>query len=237
VLLHMPPLKTVEKGWVDRFSPGSARVYPDHGRLWLGASLLLDPRALPDHPNSVIDPWLDAKPLVEAVYCSNEEVEARIPEVLHGSTHVAAGAAAAAGQQGERVSLAFVAGLFRDWNEVDAKAPDTDEIAVTRLGESYEHLLLSDNGYELRFLVPTDDPLEASSVRYRQRIEGLAEDDPRRVALLASLPLPLRRRAERQPMLVLTPDSSSGWAAAARIGQRSCKVHYDHLRGLRVVRG
>jgi transposase len=43
-----------------------------------------------------------------------------------------------------RPLLAFVAGLFRDWNEVDARAPDTDEIAATRLGESHEHLLLTD---------------------------------------------------------------------------------------------
>ena len=235
VLLHMPPLDTVGEGWLDRFSPGSARVYPDHGRLWLGASLLLDPRALPNHPEPFVDPWTDAKPLVEAVYC--DEVQAHIPEALHGPTHAAAGAAAAAGQQGERVSLAFAAGLFRDWNEVDARAPDTDEIATTRLGESYEHLLLTDHGNELGFFVSADDPLEVSSVRYWQRIDGLAEDDGRRVGLLTSLPLPLRHRAERQPMLVLAPDGMGGWAAAARIGQRPCQVHYDHLRGLRVARG
>ena len=178
---------------MEGFSYGSAMVYPDHGRLWLSAFLLLHPDELPDHLSNAVDPWADAKPLVEAVYDEDDVVRAKLPPLFHGPTNTAVGQAGAARQEGQHMSLAFADGLCRDWNQIGSSLPDTDEIATTRLGESHEHLLLTEVDGALTFLDSSGDPLEVSSVCYQQRLNGLPDDEPRRRRLLASLPPHSRR--------------------------------------------
>ena len=233
----MPPLEVEDPDWVARFSPGTARIYGDHGRLWLGASLLLRPQQLPGHASSaVVDPWVDAKALVETVYAEDDAIRSRLPEALQDRTDAASGIAGAGCQQGARVSLSFAGGLHRDWNRVDAATPDEGMIVTTRLGESYEHLLAVESNGSVGFMVGDGDPLEASSVRYWARIEGMTDDDPRRKQLFATLGHRVRRWAEQMPVLLLRPDGNGGWRGTARIEQRRCNLSYDALRGLRVQR-
>lgn len=235
VLLHMPPPEAADRYWIERFSPGTARIYEDHGRLWLGAALLLDPRHLTGRSCGTIDPWVDGKSLVEAVYAEDDTIRHHLPSTLRGRTDAASGIASAERGQGDRVALAFKHGLLRDWNVVDASRPEDEVIATTRLGESYEHLLAIEDG-GLAFLVDQGDPLEASAVRYWRRIEGLAENDHRRLRLLEGLDRRMRQRAERSDILAMRPDGEGAWQASGRIGNREVEVRYDRLRGLFVGR-
>ena len=237
VLLHLPSFEVQGRAWMEGFSYGSAMVYPDHGRLWLSAFLFLYPDQLPDYLSNAVDPWADAKPLVEAVYDEDDVVRAKLPPLFHGPTNTAVGQAGAARQEGQRMSLAFADGLYRDWNQIDLSLPDTDEIATTQLGESHEHLLLTEVDGGLTFLDSSGDPLEVSSVCYRQRLNGLLDDEPRRRRLLASLSPHSRRRIERRPMLVMWPNQIGGWRTTTQQDYKQCEIHYDQLRRLRVSRG
>lgn len=246
VLLHLPPLDTVDRNWFERFSPGAAKIYGDHARLWLGATLLLDPRSLTDG-RAEVDPLRDGKALIEAVYADDETIRDRLPAPLQGCIDAAYGSAMAERGQGERVALAFKDGLLRDWNIVDESVSDTDEgRAATRLGESHEHLLAVEIDGRLALLPDPDDPrpavdpLEVATVRYRQRVDGLGQDDRRRVTLLRGLDERTRRRAERMPILLMTPDGPDGWHGSGRIGEKKAErvveLRYDRLRGLTVGR-
>lgn len=79
------------------------------------------------------------------------------------------------------------------------------------------------------------DPLEDSAIRYRERIEGLSDDDPRRKRLLGGLAPAACRRAARLPILVMAADGSGGWQGNGLVRGQIRTLYYDVLRGFRIL--
>lgn len=79
-VLSPPPGNEVDQGWIRRLLPGTAAVYPDHGRLWLTARAITSSESIriPEDLRSLIesvygDPSADGIP--EALVSSNIDAE------------------------------------------------------------------------------------------------------------------------------------------------------------------
>jgi CRISPR-associated endonuclease/helicase Cas3 len=239
-LLHLPDPSVVDADWYARFSPGAARIYPDHGRLWLAQRYLLDPAAIPGRPGPApgLDLGRDAKPLIEAVYAEDDRVRGIIPPSLRARLDAAAGEACQARQAARLNQLPFAAGLLGDWHRAEVAVLGDDALPMTRLGESFEVLLAVDDIGALRFLAETGDPLEESACRCPCWLGGLDGEDARRKALAMQLDDRGRRRLARHEVVLLASDGEGGWKGVGRaLDQgKAIEILYDAKKGLRLVR-
>jgi CRISPR-associated endonuclease/helicase Cas3 len=146
LILHGPKWSDEpDEAWVNAWSRGTARVYPDHGRLWLSARLL---RAGFEEP-------ADFRRLVQSVYGA-ESADVIAPE-LRGSTRRAHEAI-------ERAKTAGWLNALRPGSEYSADGIPRweEEWAPTRLGErSCEWVLFSDGS-------PINESVQDSSVAVRR---------------------------------------------------------------------
>lgn len=124
-----PQSESPEPHWYTRFSKGAARVYEDHGRLWLAARCIRHGLNLPQ----------DFRALVDLVY----RPDAAIPTALSRASDRAEGRAAGEGQTGRMGCIKFWDGYTDngDWRD--------EERIVTRLGQSVEAALARVQGNQL----------------------------------------------------------------------------------------
>lgn len=126
--IHSPlPEETPPADWFEAFFPNAKRIYPHHGRLWLGARLLQQQGGfrMPD----------DARRLIEGVYGP----EAELPETLLPQSSAAEGAARADASLARMNQLNIAQGYYDSarqgwWDE--AKTP-------TRLGDPSTQIYLA----------------------------------------------------------------------------------------------
>jgi CRISPR-associated endonuclease/helicase Cas3 len=144
--------------WIDAWSGGTARVYPDHGRLWLTMRELRARGALVTPQQS--------RELVEAVY--GRDVAASIPAGLAQRT---ADAARRALRDAGVATLNTVPAQAA--YEADGQPRWDDERAPTRLGEPSQEWVLVSNGRPLGGSVP------ASVVSLRGSLLAEAPGDSR----------------------------------------------------------
>lgn len=247
VPLLMPRGEPIAADWYARMFRGGAYVYPDHARLWVTATLLLDPdRWLgPRTPAGHIIPDRDARLAVELVYRRGDGLLSPAPEwppvpkALHAS-HLKAGGTGLMQEEMSRLSaLAFSTGLPDDWcNGVET--PSGDDPPATRLGESETRVLLVEDDAGLRFLHDGDDPIELSSVRLRVAPNALPADEvivqTSRVSLTRG-DHRLARRLEQRKCLLLRKKDAGHLIAEASIQNGGKAIVseflYDRTRGFR----
>jgi CRISPR-associated endonuclease/helicase Cas3 len=107
-----------ESNWISAPMPGTAAVYPDHGRLWLTAQLLrVSGRlAMPD----------DARALIEGVY--GEDVDVSIPAAFQSKTNKVEGDKSAK----QTIALANAIKLEKGYED-EGFDPWDDTLTPTRL--------------------------------------------------------------------------------------------------------
>lgn len=213
-----PYVEHPESHWYSRFSRGAARVYEDHGRLWLTARCIRDGLDLPQ----------DFRSLVDLVYTP----DAAIPAALGRASDRAEGRAAGEGQTGKMGCIRFADGYTDngDWRD--------EERIVTRLSQSMEAVLARLDGDQL---VPwageeNTDGWALSAVRLPAwwQPDG---DQNREPWLPAEPPVAERVQAMQQSIarlkyrviVVLVPRTDGRWMAATRGG---VELIYDREIGL-----
>lgn len=166
--------------WIAAFLPGTAAVYPDHGRLWLGARWLVERGALvvPD----------DLRDLIEHVY--GHDALDRIPGGLQESTLEALGEERAGASTAVWATIDYPAGYRPEgfsstWRD-DVSTP-------TRLGEEsvVVRLARAVSGTAAPYHPEGPNPWALSEVRVRlSSLRGWTprEDEPHSAALLATMP-------------------------------------------------
>jgi len=112
------------ENWVDDWSSGSARVYPDHGKLWLGLRALGESLTLPD----------DARRLIETVYGA---ADPPIPPALVARAQQAANAERRKALAGLNNRISFISGYSDDGTQFQP-----DEHVPTRLGPPTQEWVL-----------------------------------------------------------------------------------------------
>jgi len=123
------PSDSPEANWYRQFSPRAARVYEDHGRLWLATRCIRQGLNLPQ----------DFRSLVDLVY----DPDAEIPTALSRASDRADGRAAGEGQSGRMGCIKFSDGFTDNGDWCD------EERIVTRLGQSIEAVLAHMQGAKL----------------------------------------------------------------------------------------
>ena len=224
LVLSPEPGDTVGPEWVRATLPGTAAVYPDHGRLWLSARTLF---AQPEWRSPE-----DVRALVEAVY--GPDPLGRIPEGLRHRALKAEGDSRAAGSLAEANLLKVANGYHDDhpgWAE-DTRIP-------TRLGDETTTLRLArwhDDG-TLHPWCGDQDPHRAwalSEVALRVR---RAHDTPKLAAAQAAAANRVRAawtRHDAEKLLVpLEPAGDDLWRGTV-IGEKgeTTPFTYTRLQGL-----
>lgn len=134
LIVHAPPWTvTPNEGWIENWSMGTARVYPDHGRLWLTMHLLGSRVVLPE----------DSRRLVEGVYGAGSE--GAVPLGLQSRTGHAM-------QRQGRLRVAALANEIGPEAEYSTDGAEvwTDEEAPTRLGERSREWVLCERGAPIK---------------------------------------------------------------------------------------
>ncbi|MEA3277193.1 MAG: CRISPR-associated helicase Cas3' [Pseudomonadota bacterium] len=130
-VLMPEPTEDAGSDWFKRLLPKAARVYPDHGKLWLTGRWLAS--------RGTFDLSADARDMIESVYA--EDGYERIPPALQGVTDAAEGACKADKGTARSNLLSFDQGYDptgMDWPDEDAQVDIT-----TRLGEKTVRLRLA----------------------------------------------------------------------------------------------
>jgi CRISPR-associated endonuclease/helicase Cas3 len=143
LVLHAPVWTDAPDSlWVSTWSPGTARIYPDHGRLWLTLKLLRSGFALPD----------DSRRLVEGVYGGAAAVPDGLSDRADRASRERAAMTHAARANVMSSNDAYAATDLFAWD---------DEDAPTRLGERSREWVLCEGGE------PITGELEGSVVSLR----------------------------------------------------------------------
>lgn len=225
-LLVYAPLPTHEPSprWFESFLPGAAKVYPDHGRLWLGA------RWLADHPQ--VDIPGDMRVLIEHVY--GDDAFERIPPALLAHHDRVDGTARADKSVAIDNAISFREGykpqMGTDTWRDDLRLP-------TRLGEDSIIVRLA------RVRDGRIEPWHADGPHAWERSEVRAAawlvapgctSDPALVArVLAELP----DEGKWSALVVLEPAGQSWVGTALAAGGAHVEVQYDSHLGLQLNRG
>jgi CRISPR-associated endonuclease/helicase Cas3 len=216
--LHMD----VSVDWFSEMFPRAAKVYPDHGQLWL-AGRLLNERGGFRMPE-------DARTLIEGVY--GEEAEATMPEVLRNLHFDVEGEFSAHRSQARLNSLDLDTGYENDnttwWD---------DAITPTRLGEASITVRLA--RWSGKKLMPwasgSKQAWQLSQVQVRQQlIASMPEkfEDPVLQTAVEKL-LPELPDKGRWTVLVPLVEVGEGlWCGQASNGQGNIIVYYNEQHGL-----
>jgi len=159
LLLHSAlPVPDAGAEWVSEHSRGTAFVYPDHGRLWLGAQLL-------ERTGQINCPE-DARTLVERIYV--EDAVNAMPPGLVASHQRAQALAAVDGAIGQLNTVPL-----RGCYEADGANWWSDVYTPTRLGEPSVTLALVEvRGQSLTPFLPGPFQWAMSSVPMRASLVG-----------------------------------------------------------------
>jgi CRISPR-associated endonuclease/helicase Cas3 len=217
-----PPSPEAPANWFSSFLSGAAVIYPDHGKLWVGASWLATRQVLriPE----------DLPVLVEAVYSPDSDL--RPPESLTPRSDRAEGKARADRSIADNNRLAFHRGYGPDGSMSDWR----DEVSTpTRLGDPTVTLrLCREVEGRPQPMHPGEHGWELSEVSIRQAsVAAEAEED----AAFAE-----RARAEmpghgQWKILVLVRPQGDGFTGRARgPGGDPVEIVYSHRLGLETIR-
>lgn len=225
-ILMPEPLDTAAADWFKQLLPKAARVYTDHGRLWLTA------RWLTDHGHFALP--RDARLMIETVY--GETGFSRTPVGLQKSSDAKQGACYSERSLARQNSLSFDMG----YDTTGTIWPDEDTYTdiPTRLGDPTVRLRLArryDDGlhswastgssidWSLSELTVAMRLAAKESSRYSELIERARKDmaDEGRYSLIVPL-----EQCEHD---------WRGWAENAK--GEEVRVIYSHISGLRIENG
>lgn len=213
--------------WFAGFLEKAARVYPDHGKLWLTARWL--------HERRCFDLATDARDLIESVY--GEDGYARTPEALRNVTNIAEGQCQADRGVARLNLLRFDEGYHpnsQTWPEEDERVDIT-----TRLGEKTVRLRLVkyvDGGQPGAWI--DADPSVAwalSELTIPQRL--VAAESARHAPLLERARMTMPDEGRYCLLVLLEPagEEWQGWAMNKQ--QQDIRLIYSSVAGLRVATG
>jgi CRISPR-associated endonuclease/helicase Cas3 len=240
VLLLLPPLPDAGADWPDALLPGTAVIYPDRARLWLGALHLLDPATIPGRcgGGSELVPDRDGRALLESVYADDDAVRAQVPECVGADLDKVAGERLAERQTGLLATLPFAAGWPKDWYNVRQVTDDEAQRAVTRLGEAYPLVLARRDDDGVRLLAEGPWAVDRSTVRLAQRLRP-EPDSAVAPDAIVGLTAAQRELLQTQRVLVMRDVGERGLTATARLVSASgretvCTPSYTARAGFRM---
>jgi len=226
-VLGPPPVEVPAKDWYSEMFPKACYVYPDAGRLWLGARVLHAAKA-------IVTPGANAdagavRTLIESVY---GDTAMEIPEELVKATNEQMGRDLAMESQGGFNTLRRGTGYC-----IDSSARwDEDDRVPTRLGDEtlpvYLAVVVDSSLAPLRN--DLHRPWEASAVRVdARRFKGLGAEWLRRYgAAVEALRIDTPLLKEPALILPLVPDASGVLHGFVTNGRDEMEVRYDSVQGL-----
>ena len=212
----------IAANWVSSLLPGTARIYPDHGRLWAGVRYFTEEGKLRIPA--------DLRRLIETVYSPDSELQP--PAALETISERADGKAKAdrstAASNQISLSLGYQpTGVTSSWRD-DVSTP-------TRLGEPTVRLRLARRrGDSLLPLAAGNRGWELSEVSVRQaRVAAEAKAD---AALIEKAKTEMRDHGKWAIVVVLRegPEGLEGEAEAA--DGKPVRIRYSEQRGLEVFK-
>ncbi len=225
VLMPEPKIDA-DAAWFNRLLPKAAKVYPDHGKLWLTAQWLVE--------NKAFDLSLQARDMIEKVYGAYGYEQT--PVALQSVTDKAEGACRA--DQG--IARSNVLTLNQGYDPTSNEWPDEESYTdiTTRLGEKTVRLRLAKEiGDSLAPWATTgsslDWPLsELTAARYL-----IAKESPRHTALLEQTRKTMIDEG-RHCLIVPLADCGKDWRGWAMNAQdKEVRVIYSPVAGLSIEKG
>jgi CRISPR-associated endonuclease/helicase Cas3 len=214
--------------WLSASFPGTAAVYPDHGRLWLTARLF-------NKFNALVMPGESGKPggartLVESVY--GDESDTSIPKTFQAKSNKAEGENSAKRGIGSANTITFGKPYehkgIEPWDEARIPTRIEDQPSVTvRLAR------LETGGLRPWYDSANQYAWELSqlSVRYSLFAEEL--HDPKQSVLVESCRATMPDQGKWSKLLVLAEENGV-WTGTAKNGKgETVSLCYDAERGLR----
>jgi CRISPR-associated endonuclease/helicase Cas3 len=223
LLVYGPePEKDAARRWFAAVFPKAVKVYPDHGQLWLTATLLREHGGfqMPE----------DARGLIEGVY--GEDAEQRMPAALQEVHYAVQGEYAANRSQAQLNSIDLDAGY-----EANTLTWWDDAVTPTRLGEPTTAVRLARwDGQTLRPWADGEFAWHLSQVQVRQTlIKGIPEfaDDKALQAAVQQVMEDLPDRGKWSILLPLQNGENGVWRGKVMNGRGdSVTVLYHTQRGL-----
>lgn len=225
-ILMPEPSPDADVNWFKHLLPKAAKVYADHGRLWLGANWLNMNRgfSLPE----------DSRAMIDAVYAS--DAFNLIPSGLKKSADAKQGACYSERSLARQNSLSFNIG----YDPVSTDWPDEDSYTdiTTRLGEKTVRLRLAKmirdsltpwatTGSSLDWLLS-----ELTVARYL-----IAKESPRHTALLEQTRKNMIDEG-RYCLIVPLADCGKDWRGwAMNVQDKEVRVIYSPVAGLSIEKG
>lgn len=225
-VLMPEPIEEAGADWFKRLLSKAAKVYPDHGKLWLTAHWLVDHKAF--------DLSVQARDLIESVY--GVYGYEQTPVALQDVTAAAQGACKA--DQG--IARSNVLSFNQGYDPTGTEWPDEDSYTdiTTRLGEKTVRLRLAKMSGDR--LIPwattgsnIDWPLsELTMARYL-----IAKESPRYAVLLEQARKNMIDQGRYSLIVPLEQfgDEWTGWAMNAQ--DEDVRVIYSKVAGLMVEKG
>lgn len=225
-VLMPEPILEAEAAWFKRLLPKAAKVYPDHGKLWLTAQWLVE--------NKAFDLSLQARDMIEKVYGAYGYEQT--PVALQDVTVAAEGTCKA--DQG--IARSNVLTFNQGYDPTSNEWPDEDSYTdiTTRLGEKTVRLRLAkmvDDSLTPWATTGTslDWPLsELTVARYL-----IAKESPRHTALLEQTRKNMIDEG-RHCLIVPLADCGKDWRGWAMNAQdKEVRVIYSPVAGLSIEKG
>jgi CRISPR-associated endonuclease/helicase Cas3 len=214
-----------ESNWIGTPMPGTAAVYPDHGRLWLTAKLLRESGkfAMPD----------DARALIEGVY--GEDADTSIPTAFQSKTNKAEGDKSAK----QTVASANAIKLEKGYED-EGFDPWDDALTPTRLEDQPSitlRLARWEDG-EVKPWISTEKfvwELSQVSVRVSLFAEEVAFDDPAMREEVERCRQEMPDKGKWSKLLVLRLENGVWTGQGKNRCGETVTLSYDPRMGLRKV--
>lgn len=225
-VLMPEPTTEATADWFKGFLSKAAKVYPDHGKLWLTAHWLSE--------HGAFDLATEARDLIESIY--GETGYERTPDALRTITDIAEGQCRA--EQGTaRLNLLGFDGGYSPTSQV---WPEEDEHAdiTTRLGEKTVRLRLArlvDGGLSAWIEADPSVEWQLSELTIARRL--IAAESARYEALIAQARTAMPDEGRYSVILPLESIGNEwqGWAMNEK--QQDILVVYSAVAGLRIKTG
>lgn len=223
--VFMPSLEgEIKKSWLTQLLPRAARVYPDHGQLWLTARWLVD--------NGGFDLPAQARNMIETVY--GETAFESMPEALRPVSDNADGA-----RRADRATARGTQLVFEQGYDPTSLQWDDDADAPTRLGEKTVRIRLA------RLIKGSLEPWAQKDARIDWALSELTV--PRRLIAQESerqagtIELAKSAMADEGRYCLVIPLEQTGGASwhgyAKNLKGEDIVVVYSPVTGLRIEKG
>lgn len=225
-VLMPEPIMEAEAAWFKRLLSKAAKVYPDHGKLWLTAQWLVE--------NKAFDLALQARDMIEKVYGTYGYEQT--PVALQDVTAAAEGACKA--DQG--IARSNVLTFNQGYDPTSSEWPDEDSYTdiTTRLGEKTVRLRLAKEiGDSLTPWATTGSSLDWPLSELTVAKYLIAKESPRHTALLEQARKGMIDEG-RHCLIVPLADCGKDWRGWAMNSQdKEVRVIYSPVAGLSIEKG